>query len=214
MSAPEGSSEPALDFAARVAGTYDPAARHLAVSSLALRTSSGELLAEGSVDFVDGKPPGRRAGGDVAGNVAQPRQAALAVHRGRRKARRWAMNNLFDGQITNGEAAVPRAARPHRQRRSACPATRCPVTSTSRTRVSTLPDGFRRCAMPWARSTSAATTSTSRWPPARPSCRTAQSVIGEQRQIHDPQRPSGQGDRNSRSRHRRRGVGDHAARLL
>ena len=100
-SAPEGSSEPALDFAARVAGTYDPAAKHLAVSSLALRTSSGEVLAEGSVDFVDGKPPG------VALAVTLPQMSLSHVKQlwpfiAAGNARRWAMANLFDGQITNG----------------------------------------------------------------------------------------------------------------
>ena len=70
-----------LNFAARVAGTYDPAGGHLQVSSLGIRTGSGELLAEAAVDFVAGKAARHHAGGHRARNVAQPSQAAMAVHR-------------------------------------------------------------------------------------------------------------------------------------
>ena len=60
VSAPDGSTEPALTFAARVAATYDPAARHLDVSSIGIRTSSGELLAEGFCRFRAGQAARRR----------------------------------------------------------------------------------------------------------------------------------------------------------
>ena len=61
----------------------------------------GEVLAEGSVDFVDGKPPG------VELAVTLPQMSLSHVKQlwpfiAAGNARRWAMANLFDGQITNG----------------------------------------------------------------------------------------------------------------
>ena len=102
VSAPDGSTEPALTFAARVAATYDPAARHLDVSSIGIRTSSGELLAEGFVDFVPGKPPGVTLAATVPEmSVSQLKQLWPFTAAG--GGRRWAMKNLFGGQITNGK---------------------------------------------------------------------------------------------------------------
>ena len=101
VSAPDGSTEPALDFAARVAGTYDPAARHLKVPSLDIRTGSGELLAEAAVDFVPGKPPGVTLAATVPEmSISHLKQLWPFTAAG--GGRRWAMNNLFGGKITNG----------------------------------------------------------------------------------------------------------------
>jgi hypothetical protein len=102
VSAPAGSTEPALDFSAMIAGTYDPVARKLDVPTVEIRTGSGSLAAGGSVEFVSGKPPGV----DLA--VTVPELAISDVKQlwpftAAGKARYWAMNNLFDGRLTNGQ---------------------------------------------------------------------------------------------------------------
>ena len=211
-SAPEGSSEPALDFAARVAGTYDPAAKHLAVSSLALRTSSGEVLAEGSVDFVDGKPPG------VALAVTLPQMSLSHVKQlwpfiAAGNARRWAMANLFDGQITNGrlQYRVPPGRIGNGVPLSGDEVsghidianTRFDITGRlppMRDAVGSL--DFR------GNDIDVSLTSGATFMPD------GQSVTASGGNFTIRERPPGQGDRNSRPRHRRRGVGDHAACLL
>ena len=108
VSAPDGSTEPALSFAARVAATYDPAARHLSVPSLDISTGSGQLLAEASVNFVPGKPPGITLAATVP-EMSVSHLKQLWPFTAGIGGRRWAMKNLFGGKITNGrvEFRVP-----------------------------------------------------------------------------------------------------------
>lgn len=100
-SAPEGSTEPALDFSLALAGSYDPAAKKLDLPSLKAQTQSGGLEARIAVAFVDGKPPGV----DLA--VTVPKLSTSDMKQlwpfiAGSSARRWAMNNLFGGHVANG----------------------------------------------------------------------------------------------------------------
>ena len=90
-----------MNFAARVAGTYDPAGGHLKVSSLGIRTGSGEMLAEAAVDFVPGKPPGVTLAATVP-EMSLSHLKQLWPFTAGGGGRRWAMKNLFGGKITNG----------------------------------------------------------------------------------------------------------------
>jgi len=102
MSAPDGSTEPALAFAARLAATFDPAAMHLSLSSLGIKTGSGELLAEAQVDFVPGKPPGVTLAASVP-EMSLSHIKQLWPFTAAGGGRRWAMKNLFGGTITNAK---------------------------------------------------------------------------------------------------------------
>lgn len=100
-SAPEGSTEPALDFSMALAGTYDPVASKLDLPSLKVQTQSGSLLASIAVAFVEGKPPGV----DLAVTVPELSTSDLKQlwpFIAGSSARRWAMNNLFGGHVANG----------------------------------------------------------------------------------------------------------------
>ena len=102
VSAPDGSTEPALAFAARVAATFDPAAMHLSVSSLGIKTGSGELLAQASVDFLPGKPPGVTLAASVP-EMSLSHLKQLWPFTAAGGGRRWAMKNLFGGTVTNAK---------------------------------------------------------------------------------------------------------------
>jgi hypothetical protein len=100
VSAPEDSPEPPLPFYARIAGRYDVNARQLIASDIGVRTGPGELLGTGSMTFVEGKAPGVFLAVTVPSMPTQhvkqlwPWLAAPG-------ARRWALNNLFAGTVTN-----------------------------------------------------------------------------------------------------------------
>ena len=102
VSAPDGSTEPALAFAARLAATFDPAAMHLSVSSLGISTGSGELLAEASVDFLPGKPPGVTLAATVP-KMSLSHLKQLWPFTAAGGGRNWAMKNLFGGTVSNAK---------------------------------------------------------------------------------------------------------------
>ncbi|TIP98732.1 MAG: hypothetical protein E5X57_36210, partial [Mesorhizobium sp.] len=57
--APSESSEPALDFIARVAGVYQTRSRKLVAEQIGIRSgSASEALGTASVEFARGKVPG------------------------------------------------------------------------------------------------------------------------------------------------------------
>ena len=102
VSAPAGSSEPALPFSAMIVGTFDPAANRLDLPSVEVRTASGGVTASLAVEFAEAKPPGI----DLTVSLSQ-----LAVSDLKQLwpftavpgARQWAMGNLFGGQAANGQ---------------------------------------------------------------------------------------------------------------
>lgn len=102
VSAPAGSTEPAMEFSAMVIGTYDPAANRIELPSIDIRTASGALAGRLAAEFVRGKTPGIDLGVTVPEmSVSDAKQLWPITAAG--KARRWAMNNLFGGRVTNGE---------------------------------------------------------------------------------------------------------------
>lgn len=106
--APPDSPEPALNLAGRLAGTFNPVSARLEVDEFGVRTAGGEVLGKAAVDFVSGKVPGISLALSVpempTSHVKQiwPWTAAGG-------ARRWALNNLFGGQVSDGhiEFRVP-----------------------------------------------------------------------------------------------------------
>jgi hypothetical protein len=101
VSAPSGSTEPALPFSAMISGTFDPTANRLELPSVDVRTASGGVAADLAVDFVAGKPPGV----DLAVTMSQLAVSDLKQlwpFTAAGNARRWAMSNLFGGNAANG----------------------------------------------------------------------------------------------------------------
>ncbi|MGI6853353.1 YhdP family protein [Mesorhizobium sp. 1B3] len=102
--APPDSPEPALDLVGRLAGTFDPVSARLEIDELGVRTTGGEVFGKAAVDFVSGKAPGVSLALSLPGlptsHVKQiwPWTAAGG-------ARRWALNNLFGGQVADGHIA-------------------------------------------------------------------------------------------------------------
>jgi Protein of unknown function len=101
VSAPAGSTEPALPFSAMISGTYDPVANRLEVPSVDVRTASGGVAASLAADFVAGKPPGIDLAVTLSHlSVSDLKQLWPFTAVG--NARLWAMNNLFGGNAANG----------------------------------------------------------------------------------------------------------------
>lgn len=98
--APADSPEPALDILARLAGTFDAKTAHLRVDDIGVRTMGGELLGTAAFDFDAGKAPG------IVLALSIPRMPASHLKQlwpwlAAGGARRWALNNLFGGMVTD-----------------------------------------------------------------------------------------------------------------
>lgn len=100
--APGDSPEPALDFLARIAGTYRTASRKLVADTIALRSrGSGEVLGSAAVTFVPGEVPGVSLGIGVHDmSVSQVKQLWpwFSAH----GSRSWVLDNLFGGRVVDG----------------------------------------------------------------------------------------------------------------
>ncbi|MGE0501804.1 MAG: DUF3971 domain-containing protein [Rhizobiaceae bacterium] len=98
--APQDSPEPALPFVARVGGWYDTTGQRLVLEAFGVRTNGGELLGTGEFEFTGEGSPGIYIAASVpempVAHVKQlwPFMAAPG-------ARRWAMNNLFGGTVSD-----------------------------------------------------------------------------------------------------------------
>lgn len=98
--APSDSPEPGLEFAARISGNYDPATSRLSANELGIRTGSGELTGEASLEFAAGKAPGISLVLNVPSmSVGHLKQLWPWFAAG--GPRRWVMNNLFGGKIVD-----------------------------------------------------------------------------------------------------------------
>jgi len=98
--APADSQEPAVDILARLAGRYEAETRKLFIDDFGVRTRGGELLGAATFEFVPGKSPG------ISMAVTVPEMPATHVKQlwpwiAARGARRWALGNLFGGEVTN-----------------------------------------------------------------------------------------------------------------
>ena len=98
--APADSQEPAVDILARLAGRYEAETRKLFIDDFGVRTQGGELLGAATFEFVPGKSPG------ISMAVTVPAMPATHVKQlwpwiAARGARRWALGNLFGGEVTN-----------------------------------------------------------------------------------------------------------------
>ncbi|MFN3548504.1 MAG: DUF3971 domain-containing protein [Mesorhizobium sp.] len=95
-----GVSEPALKFLARVAGTYDPAARLLTARELGVRTRPGEVVGRATVQFFEGRSPSVALALDIPSMpVAHAKQ--LWPTPTAPGARAWVLSNVFGGTIEN-----------------------------------------------------------------------------------------------------------------
>ena len=98
--APGDSTEPALEFLSRIAGNYDPASRRLSMEELRIRTTGGELSGKAAFDFVEDGAPG------ISLALEVPRMPVAHVKLlwpwlAASTARKWTMNNLFGGTVTD-----------------------------------------------------------------------------------------------------------------
>ena len=96
--APADSPEAALEFVARISGSYDPVQKRLAADQFGVRTGPGELLGTASLQFAEGKAPGIFLAMTVPDMpVAHVKQ--LWPWFAASGARRWVMENLYGGRI-------------------------------------------------------------------------------------------------------------------
>lgn len=100
--APGDSPEPALDFIARIAGTYRTQSRKLVADTIALRAGrTGEVLGSAAVTFAPGEAPGVSLGIGVHDMpVSQVKQLWpwFSAH----SSRTWVLDNLFGGRVVKG----------------------------------------------------------------------------------------------------------------
>lgn len=102
VSAPADSSEPPLEFSARIAGRWTPAAGLLTAEQFGVRTLQGEVMGTASLTFADERAPAtylavRVEEGLPVGHAKQLWPAGAAP-----SARHWTLQNLFGGKLTAG----------------------------------------------------------------------------------------------------------------
>lgn len=103
--APDTSPEPALDFAARLAGTYDAAARRLKTSEIGVRTGPGEILAQAEIELPKGVAPSLDFAMTIPSMpVAHAKQIWpwLAA----RGAREWVLRNFYGGTLKDSSLRI------------------------------------------------------------------------------------------------------------
>ncbi|MEP9371421.1 DUF3971 domain-containing protein [Mesorhizobium sp. KR1-2] len=108
--APLDSPEPALDFLARIAGTFDAEKTVLAADQIAIRSGSGEVLGSASIELAGHAAPGIALDLQVHDmQVSHAKQ--LWPWFAAKGARRWAMDHLFGGRVADAriEFKVPPA---------------------------------------------------------------------------------------------------------
>ncbi|MER8497349.1 hypothetical protein NKH36_24325 [Mesorhizobium sp. M1312] len=100
--APSESSEPALDFVARIAGVYQTRSHKLVAEQIGIRSgAASEALGTASVEFARGKVPGI----SVAFNVHDMPVSHVKQFWpwfSARNARLWVLKNLFGGRVVDG----------------------------------------------------------------------------------------------------------------
>lgn len=99
--APSDSPEATLPIVARVAGSFDTSASNLNVEQIGVRSGSGEVKGNASVQFVPEKNPAVSLRIDVADMpVWQVKQ--LWPWASAPSARRWVLANVFGGRVEKG----------------------------------------------------------------------------------------------------------------
>ncbi|MER8484943.1 DUF3971 domain-containing protein [Mesorhizobium sp. M1322] len=99
---PSESSEPALDFIARVAGVYQTRSRKLVAEQIGIRSgSASEALGTASVEFARGKAPGISVAFNVH-DMPVSHVKQLWPWFSARNARLWVLKNLFGGRVVDG----------------------------------------------------------------------------------------------------------------
>ncbi|TIN34801.1 MAG: hypothetical protein E5Y32_30535, partial [Mesorhizobium sp.] len=99
--APSESSEPALDFIARVAGVYQTRSRKLVAEQIGIRSgSASEALGTASVEFARGKVPGISVAFNVH-DMPVSHVKQLWPWFSARNARLWVLKNLFGGRVVD-----------------------------------------------------------------------------------------------------------------
>ncbi|HEY6633353.1 MAG TPA: hypothetical protein VIZ90_18025 [Rhizobiaceae bacterium] len=100
--APEGSPEPAMTTALRVAGNYLAAENVLSLDDIVVKGGRGEALGTVSMRFVEGKAPGLSVAFNVHDMpVSQVKQ--LWPWFSARGARNWVLNNVFGGRVSEAQ---------------------------------------------------------------------------------------------------------------
>lgn len=94
--------EPAINFLARVAGSYRPDERLLTASEIGVRTGPGELFARATVQFFEGLAPA------IAFAMEVPRMPVAHAKQlwpieAARGARAWVLSHIFGGTIRDSE---------------------------------------------------------------------------------------------------------------
>lgn len=105
VAAPADSPEGAIEFAARLAGEYDPKLRQLTAHEIGVRTLNGMITGNAITTFRDGLSPG------LFLSIAVPEMPVAEVKQlwpffAAPGARRWVLNNLFAGRVVNSDLRI------------------------------------------------------------------------------------------------------------
>ncbi|RUU29799.1 DUF3971 domain-containing protein [Mesorhizobium sp. M6A.T.Ce.TU.016.01.1.1] len=99
--APSESSEPALNFIARVAGVYQTRSHKLVAEQIGIRSGgASEALGTASVEFVEAKVPGISVAFNVH-DMPVSHVKQLWPWFSARNARLWVLKNLFGGRVVD-----------------------------------------------------------------------------------------------------------------
>jgi len=99
--APTDSPEPALDFLARISGTFDADKMLLVADQIAVKSGPGEALGSASFDFSGSRVPGIALDLQVHDmQVSHVKQ--LWPWFSAKGARHWVMDHLFGGRVVDG----------------------------------------------------------------------------------------------------------------
>lgn len=100
--APLDSSEPALDFMARVSGTFDADKMLLAADQIAIGSGAGEALGQASLDLTGSHAPGISLDLNVR-DMPVSHVKQLWPWFAAKGARNWVMSHLFGGRVVDGD---------------------------------------------------------------------------------------------------------------
>lgn len=100
--APLDSSEPALDFMARVSGTFDADKMLLAADQIAVGSGAGEALGQASLDLTGSDAPGVSLDLKVR-DMPISHVKQLWPWFAARGARNWVMDHLFGGRVVDAD---------------------------------------------------------------------------------------------------------------
>lgn len=102
VSSPADSNEPALEFAARIAGEWRPDSGQFTAEEIGVRTTQGEVAGTASLTFADARAPATYLAINVQEGLPVGHAKQLWPGGAAPSARAWTLANLYGGKVTEG----------------------------------------------------------------------------------------------------------------